>query len=222
MVRWSEVRVIPVVAFLVFALAALPSFASAKSIQKKVGATIVYKQATNPQNATNCGVVPILQWKDPTENRFVGSSWEGHYFYLGKEEVTRPVSPFHNKFTWLGVDFIATGGNNWWMLGDGTWQAGGTPAAAAEACAGFLTKAQQQFGSQAWVIVTGEEDRSNRAECKKAEKAYDQANKKVRAARKKLAAAKTTAAKARARTQLSNTMKARARAAAAVGKACNG
>lgn len=154
--RWPEVRFVPLVAFLVIAaLAVVPSFSSAKSIKKKVGATVVFKQATNPENATNCGVTPLLQWKDPSEKGFIGSSWEGHYFFLGKEEVVHPVPPFHNRFTWLGVSF-ATSSSNWWSLGDGTWRAGGDPGEAAEACAGYLKKYQQMFGPKAWVIVTGE------------------------------------------------------------------
>jgi len=223
MINWSRVHVVLAVPFLVVAaLIVLPSFASAKPVQKKVGATIIYKTPTNPENATNCGVVPLIQWKDPTENRFVGSSWEGHYFFLGKEEVVRPVPPFHNKFTWLGVDFFATGGNNWWMPGDGTWRVGGTSDEASAACAEYLTKAQQQYGSQAWVIVTGEEDKSDTAKCIKARQAYTKANRKVRTARKTLRNAKSPTAKARARTRLNSAIEARTRATSAQGKACNG
>jgi hypothetical protein len=166
--------------------------------------------------------MPVLQWQDPTENRFVGTSWEAHYFWMGEERVVNPVPPFHNKFTWLGVDFIATGSNNWWKPGGGTWHVGKDAAAAAEACDRFLATYQERYGSQAWVIVTGEEDTSDSAECRAAEKALRAANKKVSAARKQVANARTSAAKERARERLVNATKSRAKTAADVGKACNG
>lgn len=152
------VRGVRFFALCLMALVACPSMASAKTVKKKVGASIVFKQATNPKNATNCGVIPVLQWKDPTDKEFFGSSWEGHYFYFGKETVTRPTPPFNNTFTWLGVDF-SSGSSNWWLLGDGTWRAGGDPGEAQAACGEYLTKAKQAFGANAWVIVTGENQR---------------------------------------------------------------
>lgn len=220
--RWSGKCFVRVAGFLVAALAVLPSAAWAKQVESKVGATIVYNKAVNPSNAGSCGIMPVLQWKDPTANKFTGTSWEAHYFWLGKEKVVTMAPPFHNKFTWLGVDFVATGGNNWWKPGGGTWHVGADPASATAACARYLATYQERYGSQAWVIVTGTTDTSDSAKCKKAEKAYDQARKKVSSARKQLAAAKRSAEKARARSRLSAAITARARAAAAVGKACNG
>lgn len=206
-------------------LAVLPSAASAKPIEKKVGATLLFQDATRPGDGNNCGTQVVLQWKDPTANRFVGTSWVGHYFFstrgVAKEYTKVMTPPFQNTLTFLGVDFIATGGNNWWKLGGG-WRDGGTDAAAQAGCAEYHTKLQGLYGSQAWVIVTGEEDTSDSAECRKAEKAYDRARQKVKAARRALAAAKSPSARARAQARLSSAVKARARAAAAVGKACNG
>ncbi|MEZ5099241.1 MAG: hypothetical protein R3C15_05450 [Thermoleophilia bacterium] len=206
------------------ALAALPSAASAKTVEKKVGATILFQDAINPQDGNNCGTQVVIEWKDPTENNFVGSSWEAHYFKstrgVAKEYVERPAPPFDNRMTFLGVDFIATSGNNWWKLGGGH-RDGGTDAAAQEACVAYSQTLRGLYGSQAWVIVTGEEDRSDSAKCTKAEKALDRARQKVKTARQQLAAAKTDAARARAQQRLTNAIKARARAAAAVGKACN-
>lgn len=224
--RGAGLRVMRWAALLVVALlAALPATASAKPIQKKVGATLLFQDATRPTDGNNCGTQVVLQWKDPTANRFVGSSWVGHYFVttrgVAKEVTTVMTPPFQNKLTFLGVDFVATGGNNWWKVGGG-YRDGGTDAAAQAGCAAYHTKLQGIYGSQAWVIVTGEEDKSDSAECKKAEKAYDRARQKVKSARRQLAAAKSGSARARAQARLTSAIRARARAAAAVGKACNG
>ena len=224
--RWSGVRLVPLAGFLVLAaLAALPSASSAKQVEKKVGATILYLDATRPGDADNCGTWAVLQWKDPTKNNFVGSSWEAHYFVTSRgvprEEVKQASPPFDNQITFLGVDFIATGGNNWLELGGG-WRDGGVVGAGQAKCAEYHKTLEGIIGSQAWVIVTGEEDKSDSVKCKKAEKALKKAVGRVRAAQKQKAAAKSAAGKARAQTRLTNAKAARARAAAAVGKACNG
>ena len=94
--RGAGLRVMRWAALLVVALlAALPATASAKPIQKKVGATLLFQDATRPTDGNNCGTQVVLQWKDPTANRFVGSSWVGHYFV-----TTRGVA---RGRVWVGV-----------------------------------------------------------------------------------------------------------------------
>lgn len=207
---------------IVSVLAALPASASAKPITQRVEATVIFKSDRNPTDLSNCGTVALLQWKDPTANRFVATRWEAHYTVDGREIVKSTAPPFNNKISWMGVDHIATDGNNWLQLW-AAWGSGFDPTVPAPeaSCAEFRSQTEQKLAGPAWVIVTGEEDKSDTAKCNKARTTYNTARKNVNIARKKLAAAKSKAAKSRLTHQLNSAIKARARAAAAVGKACS-
>lgn len=206
------------------ALVALPATASSKTVKKRVPATVIFKsdvKPVNPPNVTGCGTVALVQWKDPTANRFVASRWEVHYMFEGTERVEYPVPPFNNRVSWFETTHIATGGNNWHQAGS---VSGGVPdpPTATRSCDIFRQRVEARYAGPAWVIVSGEEDKGDTARCIRARKAYNTARTKVNAARRQLAAAETSAAKTRAKARLNSAIKTRAQAAAAVGRACNG
>ena len=68
------------------ALAAVAAFVAPaaamadETVVKKVGATIIYKNAASPKTPGNCGILVILEWKDPKIKGFEPVSWTGHYF----------------------------------------------------------------------------------------------------------------------------------------------
>ena len=67
-----------------------PAAATAATTEvKKVGATIIYKNAANPTKPGNCGMVVILEWKDPKTKGFEPVSWTGHYFFGSSERKER-------------------------------------------------------------------------------------------------------------------------------------
>lgn len=207
-------------------LLTLPTSASAaagKEITKTVPATVVYMTHSVPVTAkgyegyNDCVSVAVAQWKDPTEHRFVGSSWVAHFYFNGTERTVASTPPFDNEMTLINKKVYATGGNNWIRIETSSGTRGPD-----KGCSEFLAGQQAKYGSTAWVTITGQEDRTNPDACKKARKAYKKANKKVTEARKSVKNAKTPAAKARANAKLNRAKKARAQAAAASGRACSG
>ena len=201
-----------------------PSAATAATTEvKKVGATIIYKNAANPTRPGNCGMVVILEWKDPTTKGFEPVSWTGHYFYGSSERKETTISgspPFHNTLDIAHTTFVATGGANWFSLG---WKSrAASPAAGYPLdCSDQVAAAKERYGTQAWVDVTGTMSTSSTAKCLAARKSYDSASKKVTQLRRDLRKAKTDAAKAKIRTRLNTAVRQRAQAAARAGKACS-
>lgn len=160
------------------AVVAVPTTASAKGpkeITKTVPATVEYftyqKDAGN--NTVSCGSVAVVQWQDPTANRFVGSYWVAHFYRNGVEDTLSGTPPFDNTMRWFDQTLHATGGNNWIRLETVT---GGR--AIGVGCSEFRAKQEARFGSTAWVTITGQEDRTDPEACKKARKAYRKATRR--------------------------------------------
>jgi hypothetical protein len=214
---------------LVAALAALTALvatatAAATTEVKKVGATIIYKNAASPTVPGNCGILVILEWKDPTTKGFEPVSWTGHYFQgpasSRKERTIAGSPPFHNTQKIAHTTFHATGGANWFQIGWSSRAGAPSPDVPLD-CSHMLPKAKENYGTQAWVMVTGTVSSSSTAKCLAARKTYASANTKVNQLRRDLRKATTEAGKANIRTRLSAAVRQRAQAAAAAGKACS-
>jgi hypothetical protein len=213
------------------ALAAAAAFVApaaataAKTEVKKVGATIIYKNAASPLVPGNCGILVILQWTDPKIAGFEPVSWTGHYFRgpasARKETTIGGRPPFHNTQKIAHTTFIATGGANWFQIGWGSRAGAPRPEIYPLDCSDMLAKAKEGYGTQAWVDVTGTVSSSSTAKCLAARKTYDSVRKKVNQLRRNLRKAKTDAAKAKIRARLNTAVRQRAQAAARVGKACS-
>ena len=206
------------------ALVAPAAAMAATTEVKKVGATIIYKNAASPKTPGNCGFLVILEWKDPKVAGFEPFSWTGHYFKgpaSSRKEMTisgRP--PFNNTQDIAYTTFQATGGANWLQLGWGSRAGAPSPSAALD-CSDRVAKAKEIYGTQAWVDVTGTMSTSSTAKCLEARKSYSSASKKVTQLRRDLRKAKSDAAKAKIRTRLTTAVRQRAQAAARAGKACS-
>ena len=88
---------------------------------KKVGATIIYKNVASPKVPGDCGVLAILEWKDPTTEGFEPTSWTGHYFAgAASSRTERTISgrpPFHDAQQIADTTFHANVGANWPHIG---------------------------------------------------------------------------------------------------------
>ena len=199
---------------------------AAKTEVKKVGATIIYKNAASPVTPGNCGILVILQWNDPKAKGFEPVGWTGHYFQgpasSRKEKTIAGTPPFHNTQKIAGTTFIATGGANWFQIGWSSRAGAPRPDIYPLDCSDMLARAKENYGTQAWVDVTGTVSSSSTAKCLAARKSYDSARKKVNQLRRDLRKAKTEAGKAKTRTRLNTAVRQRAQAAARLGKACSG
>lgn len=195
-----------------------------KTEVKKVGATIIYKNAASPRIPGNCGLLVILEWRDPEVAGFEPFAWTGHYFKgpasSRKEMTISGTPPFHNTQDIAHTTFIATGGANWFQIGWGSRAGAPNPNYALD-CSDAVAKAKENYGTQAWVEVTGTVSKSSTAKCLAARKSYDSARKKVNQQRRELRKAKTDEAKAKIRKRLDTAVRKRAQAAARAGKACS-
>lgn len=202
-----------------------PAVATAdETVVKKVGATIIYKNAANPTKPGSCGMVVVLEWKDPDTKGFEPVSWTGHYFYGSSERKERTISgrpPFNNTLKFAGTTFSATGGANWLQIGFSARAGAPRPEIYPLDCSDMVARAKERYGTQAWVDVTGTMSTSSTAKCLAARKSYGSASKRVTQLRRDLRKAKSDAAKAKIRTRLSTAVRQRAQAAARLGKACN-
>lgn len=213
-----------VVASVAFTALVATSTAAANTVVKKVGATIIYKNAASPKTPGNCGMIVILQWKDPDVKGFEPVGWTGHYFQgpasSRKERTISGRPPFHNTQGIAHTTFHATGGANWFQIGWSSRAGAPRPDVPLD-CSDMVAKAKENYGTQAWVMVTGTVSNSSTAKCLAARKTYSSVLKKVSQLRRDLGKATTEAGKAAIRTRLSAAVKQRARAAALVGKACS-
>ncbi len=202
-----------------------PTATADETVVKRVGATIVYKNIAHPTRPGNCGAFVVLEWKDPQVKGFEPTGWTGHYFYgppeARVEKTITGTPPFHNTLDTMGVNFYAPAGSNWLSLG---WKsrAGALQPGVPLDCSDWVAKAQERYGTQAWVDVTGTVSESTTAQCLKARDKYSSARKKVTQLRRDLRKAKSEAGKAKIRNRLDAAVKKRAQSAAALGKACNG
>jgi hypothetical protein len=202
-----------------------PTSTAADTEVKRVGATIIYKNVAHPARPGNCGVLVILEWKDPQVKGFEPTGWTGHYFFgppeARVEKTITGTPPFHNTQDIMTVNFYATGGANWFQVG---WKSrAASPAAGYPLdCSDQVAKLQGLYGTQAWVDVTGTVSDSTTAKCLKAREKFTSARKKVTQLRRDLRKAKSEAGKAKIRNRLDAAVKKRAQSAAGLGKACNG
>lgn len=197
---------------------------AAKTEVKKVGATIIYKNAASPRTPGNCGFLVILEWRDPKVAGFEPYAWTGHYFKgpasARKEMTISGTPPFQNTQDISYTTFIATGGANWFQIGWGARAGRPTPGVALD-CSDAVARAKENYGTQAWVEVTGTVSKSSTAKCLAARESYDSARKKVNQQRRELRKAKTDKAKTKIRKRLNTAVRKRAQAAARAGKACS-
>lgn len=220
----SSRRLGVLVAALALAAFVAPAAVAAKTEVKKVGATIIYKNAASPTVPGNCGMLVILEWKDPKIKGFEPVSWTGHYFVGSTVRTERTISgrpPFHNTQKIAGTTYIATGGANWFQIGWSSRAGAPRPEIYPLDCSDMVARAKERYGTQAWVEVTGTVSSSSTAKCLAARKSYDSARRKVNQLRRDLRRAKTEAAKAKIRTRLNTAVRQRAQAAARAGRACS-
>ena len=214
------------VALVAAAVFVAPASAMAdETVVKKVGATIIYKNTASPLVPGNCGILVILEWKDPKVTGFEPVSWTGHYFQgpasARKEKTISGRPPFNNTQKIAHTTFVATGGANWFQVGWSSRAGAPRPEIYPLDCSDMLARAKENYGTQAWVDVTGTMSTSSTAKCLAARKSYDSVRKRVNQLRRSLRKAKTDAAKAKVRTRLNAAVWQRAPAAARLGKACN-
>ncbi len=225
MAKASRLLAALVAALVAMTVVAAPPANADTTVVKKVGATIIYKNAASPVIPGNCGVLVILEWKDPEVKGFEPTGWTGHYFSGPADaRVEKTISgspPFHNKQEIAHTAFYATGGANWFQVGWSSRAGAPNPAYPLD-CSDQLARAQGNYGTQAWVEVTGTVSESSTAKCLAARKSYGSALKKVNQLRRDIRQTKSEAGKAKLRKRLDRAVKKRAQAAARLGKACNG
>ncbi len=202
-----------------------PTATASDTEVKRVGATIVYKNIAHPTRPGNCGAFVVLEWKDPEVKGFEPTGWTGHYFYgppeARVEKTITGTPPFHNTLDTMGVNFYAPAGSNWLSLGWGS-RAGAPQPGVPLDCSDWVAKAQERYGTQAWVDITGTVSDSTTAKCLKARDKYQSAQKAVKELRRDLRKAKSESRKAKIRNRLNAAIQKRAQSAADLGKACNG
>jgi hypothetical protein len=204
---------------------AAPTATAADTEVKRVGATIIYKNVANPTRPGNCGSLVILEWTDPQVKGFEPTGWTGHYFAGAAdarvEKTITGTPPFNNTQDISTVNFYAPAGTNWFQIG---WKSrAASPAAGYPLdCSDQVATLQGLYGTQAWVDVTGTVSNSTTAGCLQAREAYDSARQKVNQLRRDLRKARTDSRKAVIRNRLDTAITKRARAAAGLGRACNG